>query len=520
MEKKITIVKYALILGMLWGIVLHENLNAQEILYNENFGNPNTNTLIQNYTGWQDTTVLYFGNGTCDIRTTNASNGYSSASGGGNVMINDTNKWFQVSGINALSESSELNLYIGLRKTAGENGTNFKVEFSVDSLLWQDLSMEDTLPTGTGTSGWYRVKYHSLPVSSNLHLRFSNKSNVEFRLDDILIINGEEVVLETVSEPLISVAGGIYYEPQIVSITTETVGAEIRYTTNGDNPDINSTFYTNPLTINESCVIKAIAVKNGMNNSNIITESFVIIDTNALVELPFDISNNSSSTKQEIKTMNGFKSKKLGNSYSDGAAKFETKNAGNALLIAQLDGMPDSLYFDLQGNKSGSSNSYSGICFEVSQSSDGEDWEHVAVINESNINTNRYSHFGPYPLNYQTRYVRWLLKESDVGNTQLNNIKITKRNSAPTEDEVGILSFSTTTNLKIAPNPISSHFRIITEKDIEDVRLYDVKGNILRVWSRDIAKNKINVSDLSKGEYILVIKERSGLKTSRLILKI
>ncbi len=53
-----------------------------------------------------------------------------------------------------------------------------------------------------------------------------------------------------------------------VSITSETEGATIYYTTDGSNPNTGSTVYSSPLTDNVSGVeIKAIAVKDGMINS-------------------------------------------------------------------------------------------------------------------------------------------------------------------------------------------------------------------------------------------------------------
>ena len=159
-------------------------LSAQAVLYQENFGVPSANTLIQNYSGWQDTSVLYTGDGTCDVRASSASSGYGGASGGGNVMINDTVKWFQISRLNTAADTN-LSLYCGLRKTASENGSNLVVEASADSFVWTRLYLEDTLPAGTGTSGWYRVRYRQVPSCPNLHLRFSNLARVDYRLDDV-----------------------------------------------------------------------------------------------------------------------------------------------------------------------------------------------------------------------------------------------------------------------------------------------------------------------------------------------
>ena len=208
MRQKNTPIKIGIISLILLAGLSHSE--GQTILYEEDMGIPYMNTLIQYYDGWQDTTVLYVGNGTCDVRTSGASTGYGGASGGGNVLINDTVKWFQISGLNTTSPHPTVRLYCGLRKTVSENGSSFAVEFSTDSIVWVRLPMEDTLPTGTGTSGWYRVCFPNVPANSHLHLRFSSLAKVEYRLDDIRIVDGEETILETVATPVCSPSGGTY----------------------------------------------------------------------------------------------------------------------------------------------------------------------------------------------------------------------------------------------------------------------------------------------------------------------
>ena len=65
-------------------------------------------------------------------------------------------------------------------------------------------------------------------------------------------------------------------EESVISITSATNGAKIYYTTDGSVPTTtSSTEYTGPVTITASSVtIKAIAVKDGMINSAVSTESF------------------------------------------------------------------------------------------------------------------------------------------------------------------------------------------------------------------------------------------------------
>lgn len=505
-----------IILGFITGIIfiLSKNSHAQEILYQENFGNPTSNTLIQNYTGWQNNEVLYTGNGTCDIRSSNASSGYGLASGGGNVMINDTVKWFQLSGLSTLSQS-DISLYCGIRKTTTENGSNLVVEVSADSIVWTRLYLEDTLPTGTGTSGWYRVRYLGVPTYENLHIKFSNTSASDYRIDDIALVVGEEVTLETVATPSFSPSGGTYYEPQDVTIHTTTDGASIFFTMDGSLPTSLSNAYTGPIAISTSTSIKAIASKNGMYDSEIITANYVIIDTNSLVELPFDLSGNSEHEHLDITSLPGFRAYHLGDSYSDGSAKFETAHAGQASLIAHLDSAPDSLFFGIRGRKGGSNPSdYTGISFEISQSPNGQTWNPLLLLSEQNIDIDNYSSIG-LKLSHDARFLRWKLLSADKGNTQLNNIRITKSHGGA--DSTGIAAHSTST-FSIYPNPTSDILHLQNaESTISSIMLLDLCGNILSSWGH--GTTTINLSSYPKGTYILIISTPSG-KIIRKIVKI
>lgn len=50
---------------------------------------------------------------------------------------------------------------------------------------------------------------------------------------------------------------------ETVTITSEIEGAEIRYTLDGTDPTAESTLYTAPFTVEKSCTVKAVAVKDG-----------------------------------------------------------------------------------------------------------------------------------------------------------------------------------------------------------------------------------------------------------------
>ena len=82
--------------------------------------------------------------------------------------------------------------------------------------------------------------------------------------------------VQSVATPTFSPVGGTYGEPQTVTISCSTSGATIYYTTNGSNPTTGSSVYSSPLTISETTTVKAMAVKSGMNNSNVATATYTI----------------------------------------------------------------------------------------------------------------------------------------------------------------------------------------------------------------------------------------------------
>ena len=85
-----------------------------------------------------------------------------------------------------------------------------------------------------------------------------------------------EIVIETVATPTYTPAEGTYNEAQNVTIACETLGATIYYTLDGTNPTANSAVYSTAIAISETTTVKAIAMKAGMNDSEIATAIYTI----------------------------------------------------------------------------------------------------------------------------------------------------------------------------------------------------------------------------------------------------
>lgn len=90
------------------------------------------------------------------------------------------------------------------------------------------------------------------------------------------ILEEETLVFGQVKTPDISPNGGSFYGSQEVTITCDTDGAVIYYTTDGTEPTINSTLYTESFTLTESKTVKAIAVMEDMDNSNVASADFTV----------------------------------------------------------------------------------------------------------------------------------------------------------------------------------------------------------------------------------------------------
>jgi len=92
------------------------------------------------------------------------------------------------------------------------------------------------------------------------------------------------VVVGKVATPIATPGAGQVPSGTTVTLTTTTADAEIRFTTNGSTPTANSTLYANPIPITGLTTIKAIAIKDKMDNSDIMEATYSILAANTVAE--------------------------------------------------------------------------------------------------------------------------------------------------------------------------------------------------------------------------------------------
>ncbi|TBX68333.1 hypothetical protein EZL74_08460 [Flavobacterium silvisoli] len=180
-------------------IISFSSLWAQNILL-ENMGTPTANTAITSNT-FQNSTTLSYSNGgqvnSADVRVTNPSSSYATASGGGNVFFSSSAGayGFSIEGINASNYTSIVIQY-GYRKEAASVHATFSVDYW-NGNTWVTLANTSSAlfnEAATAGTGWYQAK--SLSLSSDaqingLKIRFVKTGTTSIRIDDVKLIGTE-----------------------------------------------------------------------------------------------------------------------------------------------------------------------------------------------------------------------------------------------------------------------------------------------------------------------------------------
>ena len=95
----------------------------------------------------------------------------------------------------------------------------------------------------------------------------------------LLLSCSKSTELQTCANPVFSKKSGTYNNELFVSISCETPGAVIRYTTNGSDPTESSNQYNSGITINTTTTLKAKAFKSGWNPSTTTSATYTIIQS-------------------------------------------------------------------------------------------------------------------------------------------------------------------------------------------------------------------------------------------------
>lgn len=135
---------------------------------------------------------------------------------------------------------------------------------------------------------------------------------------------------ERADKPVIDPAGGVFTGSVEVTITTDTENASIYYTTDGKTVTKESTLYTEPFTVSESCTVSAIAVRRDLYDSDPASAEFTITEASYTLTVD-DVSFGEAAWGYE----------------QPAAQALSIKNSGNtaaAIVSAELSGGADSAF--------------------------------------------------------------------------------------------------------------------------------------------------------------------------------
>ena len=124
-------------------------------------------------------------------------------------------------------------------------------------------------------------------------------------------------------------------------------------------------------------------------------------------------------------------------------------------------------------------------------------------------------------------YVSFKIKTKSnlvVGNTFSNSANIyfdynfpivTNNYTTTIQNSLGIQENDFINNISVYPNPVKDILNFKTEHNISKVEVYDIAGRILS--SNSISENKINLSDLKTGNYILKLYTEKGIMNTKIM---
>lgn len=141
-----------------------------------------------------------------------------------------------------------------------------------------------TLSTATEGADIYYTTDNSTPTSGSTKYTGAISINSAVTIKAVAVKGSEASVvasasytIKKVGTPTFSVVEGDVLEGTTVELVTVTDGATIYYTMDGTDPTSNSTAYSTPIAINTSVTLKAIALKDHWDDSEVASVSYNVL---------------------------------------------------------------------------------------------------------------------------------------------------------------------------------------------------------------------------------------------------
>lgn len=175
-----------------------------------------------------------------------------------------------------IAKPNTITFYIS-KETTNTTSSSWKIQTSTNETSWTDVK---TVSASSVTRGEWTEVTQSLTAYSDVYIRiYYNGSTAVRCIDDVTLTlkSKDDPETETCQTPQFSIQTGTYSSSQSVTLTSGTEGASIYYTLDGTDPSTSSTLYTGVINITETTTVKAIAAKEGCEDSEIAEATYTIV---------------------------------------------------------------------------------------------------------------------------------------------------------------------------------------------------------------------------------------------------
>ena len=169
------------------------------------------------------------------------------------------------------NDNQNVRFQSGNKMTITTTGTITQVVFTYTSSSYAKLSQE---AFNSGTYSYTTNSTTGTWTGSTSSLEIINTASSQARIKQIDVTYTSNQA--TCATPTFSLTEGLYTSTQSVTISCETSGATIYYTTDGSTPTTSSNVYSSAISISSTTTIKAIATKNNYLNSSVASATYTI----------------------------------------------------------------------------------------------------------------------------------------------------------------------------------------------------------------------------------------------------
>lgn len=262
--------------------------------------------IVGSSSAWADEATITFASQTSG--TSDGSNAYSTSNFVSNG-ISSSDAAFGTITCSATSRCYSGKTGYGLKAGASSNAGSFTIAFSspltnVTKITLNRASystsktatitvkngsttLANSISTPSGSAEFSDMEITNLNISSLSGLTIETSKYCYIKSITVTYTTGS--VTPTCATPTFSPAAGTFTSAQNVTINTTTDGATIYYTTDGNDPTTNSNVYSSAIPVNSTTTIKAMAVKEGMDNSAVAEATYTILEHAGTAEDPYTV---------------------------------------------------------------------------------------------------------------------------------------------------------------------------------------------------------------------------------------